>query len=75
MAVIWFSIGFLRANSALKRGDLEAVTSNEPPESLRLGFSGPKVKPGESRWVTAARWTARILGTLLLAILRAVCSG
>jgi hypothetical protein len=68
LAVIWFSIGFLRANYALKRGDLDAVTSDEPPEGLRWGFSGPSVKPPESFWVTVARWTARVLGTLFLAI-------
>ena len=67
MAVIWFSIGFLRANYALKRGDLDAVTSNDPPESLPLGSFSPTVKVAESFWVAAARWTARVLGTLLFA--------
>ncbi|HOW65379.1 MAG TPA: serine/threonine-protein kinase [Verrucomicrobiota bacterium] len=29
----WYSLGFLRANGALKRGDLDAVTSDEPPQT------------------------------------------
>jgi hypothetical protein len=69
MVLTCFSVGFLRANYALRRGDLEAVTSNEPPEGLRFGLAGPEPKLPESFWVTAARWSARVLGTLLLAIL------
>jgi hypothetical protein len=68
LAVIWFSIGFLRANYSLKRGDLDAVTSNEPPEGLWSRLAGPTVRLAEPSGITAARWTARILGTLLLAI-------
>ncbi len=51
LAVIWFSVGFLRANYALKRGDLDAVTSNEPPEDLRFGLAGPTAKPAASSGV------------------------
>ena len=32
-ATLWFSLGFLQANSALKRGDFAAVTSDDPPEA------------------------------------------
>jgi Carboxypeptidase regulatory-like domain/Bacterial Ig-like domain len=53
-ALLWFAIGFLRANYAIKRGDLHVVTSNEPPENRWLGFSGPSMTPEQSHSVAAA---------------------
>jgi hypothetical protein len=67
LAVLWFSFGFLRANHAISHGELDAVTSNEPPASLLPGCSVPNANPVPPRWVTVARWTARVSSTLLLA--------
>ncbi|MBE7502511.1 MAG: serine/threonine protein kinase [Verrucomicrobiales bacterium] len=33
VASLWYAIGFLQANAALRRGDFDAVTSDEPPEA------------------------------------------
>ena len=51
-AVIWFSVGFLQANSALGRGNLDAVTSDDPPaaepaSASRAGYGlGRSTRPG-----------------------------
>ncbi len=66
LGLIWFSYGFLKANSAIRRGDLDAVTSNEPPEDSLTEASGRDTQPAQPSWVAAVRWTARVLGTLLV---------
>ena len=40
IALLWCSVGFLRANSALWHGDLDAVTSDDPPEPEPAGSGG-----------------------------------
>ena len=58
----WYAIGFLKANQAVKYGDLDAVTSDEPPEA-EAGGTGPKGRPPSRRWVWAG---VGILAGLLL---------
>jgi hypothetical protein len=40
IGALWFCAGFLQANRALWRGDLDAVTSDEPPPGAELGGAG-----------------------------------
>jgi len=51
MLTLWFSVGFLQANRALWRGDLEAVTSDEPPvaEPVTVGRRAYRTG-GRPRW-------------------------
>jgi hypothetical protein len=44
--ILWFVVGFLRANSALWRGDLDAVTSDDPPAVEPAGVRGAGFGPG-----------------------------
>jgi len=74
LALGWFSFSFLKANQALKSGNLDAVTSDEPP-----GYSGDSIGadvpvPGESQakkpklpfWWTVSAWAFVALGLLAL---------
>ena len=62
-------MGFLQANSALWRGDLDAVTSDEPLDTDLAGASHTGVRPGGKpllrRWVWAG---AGILALLVLGL-------
>ena len=46
IAMLWFAVGFLRANSALWRGDLDAVTSDDPPAAEPAGAGGAGFNSG-----------------------------
>ncbi len=60
LALGWFFIGLLKANQALQQGDLDAVTSDEPPteeeESSGERMSEPAIGPGQKR-TRPFRWT------------------
>ena len=67
VVILWFSVGFLRANSALWRGDLDAVTSEDPPapesaDVSRAGF-------GRSRRSGVRRFYASSAGLMAVAVL------
>ncbi len=38
--LILFSVTFMKANSAIARGDLDAITSNDPPDQAPPGGPG-----------------------------------
>jgi serine/threonine protein kinase len=65
MAIIWFAVGFMRANSALWHGDLNAVTSDDPPapEPVIHGDTafGPGRKAG-ARWWNASYVALAVTG-------------
>jgi hypothetical protein len=46
--LLWYTVGFLRANSAMANGDLGAVTSDDPPASEPAGAGGVGIGPGQS---------------------------
>jgi serine/threonine protein kinase len=50
MALTWLSVGFLQANSALWRGDLDAVTSDDPLDTELADASREGVNVGGRRW-------------------------
>jgi hypothetical protein len=62
IVLLWSCVGFLRANSALWQGNLEAITSDDPPvpEPTDAGRDG--MRPGAG--VTAGRFKASYLGVL-----------
>ena len=64
----WFCFGFLTANSALKSGNLDAVTSDEPPEDSAGSGSAPAGpaagKPRRPRWWTLSAWLFLAIGVL-----------
>jgi tRNA A-37 threonylcarbamoyl transferase component Bud32 len=59
----WFVWGFLRANRALKRGNFDAVTSDEPPDSAGAPV-GPE-RAGPPRWSRASIAGAVLIGLSL----------
>ncbi len=73
MLLLWFCYGFLRANSALKSGSLDAVTADEPPD--QPSASETENAPGESG-VSKRRkpflWTVSAWIFLLIGLLAAV---
>ncbi|HVM49759.1 MAG TPA: serine/threonine-protein kinase, partial [Candidatus Acidoferrum sp.] len=65
--LIWFSVGFLRANYALRRGDLDAVTSDEPPDEPSWDVpSAPKQasRPARPFWWTVSAWAFLVIGVI-----------
>ena len=55
IATLWFCVGFLRANSALWHGELDAVTSDNPPAPEPTGAGGPGSGSGRrpgARWLS-----------------------
>ena len=70
LALCWFSFGFLKANHALKIGDLDAVTSNEPPGDPgpvpSEPFGSRSGRPASKRpfWWTASAWIFLAIGLL-----------
>jgi tRNA A-37 threonylcarbamoyl transferase component Bud32 len=52
----WFAVGFLRANSALRHGELDAVTSNDPPapEPTSAGGGFGFDRRARARWLNAS---------------------
>ena len=46
IGLLWFCVGFLRANSALWHGNLDPVTSEDPPVAEAIGISGAGFSPG-----------------------------
>ncbi len=71
IALIWFALGFLRANSALWHGDLDAVTSDDPPAPEPAGAGGAESGPCHRR--PRARWLnlsyVGVAGAGLMAVL------
>jgi len=67
LALGWFTVGFLKANQALKSGDLDAVTSDEPPGDRVAGDSPDLTSPGKSRrplaWTLTA-WFFLVFGII-----------
>ena len=69
----WYVFGFVKANQAIKSGDLDAVTSDEPPGDASdtgghvpsCGESGSK-KPERPFWWTASAWALVFTGVLAL---------
>jgi len=61
----WFCVGFLKANSALWRGNLEAVTSDEPPAPEPANAGSAAYVAGQNR-----RWR---IGSLSLVGIIAAC--
>jgi serine/threonine protein kinase len=49
IGLLWFCAGFLQANRAVWRGDLDAVTSDEPPTAEHGGRAGTVPVPNRSR--------------------------
>ncbi|MBX3747082.1 MAG: serine/threonine protein kinase [Verrucomicrobiae bacterium] len=45
VASAWYALGFLQANRALHRGDLDAVTSDEPPSAQDVPHERPPGGP------------------------------
>ena len=73
LALGWYSYGFFKANQAIKSGDLDAVTSDEPPGDPEdtggdvppANGSEPK-KPKPPFWWTASAWALVCVGILAL---------
>jgi len=70
LALGWFAVGFLKANQALKEGDLDAVTSDEPPGDVPSARTVDR-EPGSraSRrpfWWTMCGWAFIGVGILAL---------
>jgi tRNA A-37 threonylcarbamoyl transferase component Bud32 len=64
-ALLWFCVGFMRANSALWRGDLVAVTSDDPPVPEPWDAASARTGPGAG----AGRFTASYVGVLAAALM------
>ena len=47
LALGWYSYGFLKANQAIKCGNLDAVTSDDPPGDAD-DWAARSLQPGES---------------------------
>ncbi len=69
IAAVWFAVGFLKANQALKSGNLDAVTSDEPPgdpsesaEEVRPAGKVEPKKPKRPGWWTACAWAFIAVG-------------
>ncbi len=62
-ATCFSALGFLRADRALKRGDLDAVTSDEPPDEP-AGSVDRNGKPGRPFWWTVSAWAFVATGLL-----------
>lgn len=45
IASAWYALGFLQANRALRRGDLDVVTSDEPPSARHVPNDRPPAGP------------------------------
>jgi hypothetical protein len=71
IALLWFAVGFLRANSALWRGDLDAVTSDDAPTPEPAGAGGARFgadRRSRVRWSNASY--AGVVGAVLMAALQ-----
>jgi tRNA A-37 threonylcarbamoyl transferase component Bud32 len=72
MALLWFSFGFLKANHALKVGNLDAVTCDEPPgdavpgrgEAFALQARSPSSAARRPFWWTVSAWIFIAIGLL-----------
>ncbi len=67
MMLIWFVVGFLRANHALWRGNLDAVTSDEPPVPEPADADGAASAPGGKP--RSGRFNPSAMGLIIAAIL------
>lgn len=74
LALLWYFIGFFQANQALKSGDLDALTSDEPPGDSEAGIEPYAPSPAEIqpqqpkrpfRW-TLAGWAFIVVGIIAL---------
>jgi tRNA A-37 threonylcarbamoyl transferase component Bud32 len=71
VGLVWFAFGFLKANQALKSGNLDAVTSDEPPDDSASGGgitpaqAGPHSnQPRRPFWWTVSAWVFVAIGLL-----------
>ena len=71
LGLVWFAYGFLKANQALKSGNLDAVTSDEPPDDPASGGgitpaqAGPHGnQPRRPFWWTVSAWAFLAIGLL-----------
>jgi len=72
VVLLWFSVTFLRANSALWHGELDLVTSDDPPEPEPAGVT-PAFGPSplqRARWARTS-FTLISLWTLAIVLLLA----
>jgi tRNA A-37 threonylcarbamoyl transferase component Bud32 len=71
MGLGWFSVTFLRANSALGHGDLDAVTSDDPPAPEPASPSaGSGVHHRQAaRWARTSFWTITIFALAVVLLL------
>jgi hypothetical protein len=80
LGIIWFGLTFLRANHALWHGDLDAVTSDDPPAPEPAGVGGAGTSPAGSPaarferpfWWTASAWI--FVATGLFSVVDALAS-
>ena len=69
LANLFFSAGFLQANSAIKRGNLDAVTSDDPPDSTATQLNEqPPLPTGRARisWLAVGSAVCSIPSWLLV---------
>jgi serine/threonine protein kinase len=71
LGLVWFAFGFLKANQALKSGNLDAVTSDEPPDdpASRGGTTAASTEPHSRQpkrpfWWTVSAWAFVAIGFL-----------
>jgi serine/threonine protein kinase len=69
--LVWFALGFFRANQALKSGNLDEVTCDEPPDvsADEGGTSSPSnaasaKRPRRPFWWTLSAWVFIAIGLL-----------
>jgi hypothetical protein len=61
----WYALGFLQANRAIKLGELDAVTCDEPPGEVAGSggnFSGPGGNSQRPFWWTMSAWVFIAIG-------------
>jgi len=68
LALCWFSVGFLKANNALRAGNLDAVTADEPPgdagSGRSEGFTPQRPAVRRPFWWTVSAWIFMAIGLL-----------
>jgi len=70
LALAWFAFGFLKANHALRSGNLDAVTSDDPPEPEAVGAGSSPVRQPRRRWLHGA--AVGVMVALMAALLLGV---
>jgi serine/threonine protein kinase len=67
VATVWYAVGFLQANSALRHGKLDAITGDDPPALEPITGTGVKMAPGKPRrpgWWTVSAWIFIAIGVI-----------